>query len=418
LLLFLQKKKTLPSFKPRFSMSALLRRAIVLGLLVAVGAFAIDMYIPGFAAIARELHTDPGHVQLSMTSFFLALSVGQILYGPLSDAIGRRRPVFAGLGVFIAASAVAAFSPTIGALIAARFFQGIGAAATAVVPLAVIRDEYTGPDAARLLSLAMLALSVSPILAPALGGLLVQFGSWRLIFGALIMVAGAGLVLAARLLPETLPPAARVPVRPLRILVTYGRLLRSRRFLLPILCGGCAQVVLFVFISGAPFVFVTLHGLAPSVFGAIFALHAMGLIGISQLNAMLMRRFGVMRLLLGSCACLAAAASVLLVLMLAGDTSPWRLVALTLTMFVALGPIGGPAFLLAMEPFGEIAGSAAALGAALEFGCSTAVTAIMGLTTDGTARPLAIFMFLGAIGALAFCTRIRVAADVAGGGEG
>jgi DHA1 family bicyclomycin/chloramphenicol resistance-like MFS transporter len=384
-------------------MSPLLRRAIVLGLLVSVGAFAIDMYIPGFPAITQDLRTDPGRVQLSMTSYFLALSLGQILYGPLSDAIGRRRPVFAGLGVFIAASAAAAFAPSISTLILARFFQGLGAAATAVVPLAVIRDEYTGPEAARLLSLAMLALSVSPILAPAFGGELVQYGSWRLIFGALIAVAAAGLVLAFRLLPETLPPGARVPAHPLRILLTYGRLLRARKFILPILLGGSAQVVLFVFISAAPFVFVTLHGLLPSQFGLVFALHAAGLIGVSQLNAPLMRRFGVLRLLSGACACLAAASCGLAVLVLSGDHSLWRLIALTLTMFVALGPIGGPAFLLAMEPFGEIAGAAAALGAALEFGMSTAVTAVMGVTSDGTARPMAVFMLVGAVGAAGFC---------------
>jgi DHA1 family bicyclomycin/chloramphenicol resistance-like MFS transporter len=364
------------------------------------------MYIPGFPAIALDLHTDPGRVQLSMTSYFLALSLGQILYGPLSDAIGRRRPVFAGLAVFIAASAAAAFSPSIGALILARFFQGLGAAATAVIPLAVIRDEYTGPEAARLLSLAMLALSVSPILAPAFGGELVQYTSWRLIFAALIIVAAAGLALAARLLPETLPLAQRVPAHPLRILVTYGRLLRAKKFILPILLGGSAQVVLFVFISSASFVFVTLHNLTPSQFGLVFALHAAGLIGISQLNATLMRRFGLMRLLASSCACLAAAACGLALLVLSGDHSLWRLIALTLTMFIALGPIGGPAFLLAMEPFGEIAGAAAALGAALEFGMSSAVTAIMGVTGDGTARPMAIFMLVGALGAAGICALV------------
>ncbi len=117
-----------------------IRQAIVLGLLVAVGAFAIDMYIPGFAAIARDLHTDAGSVQLSMTSYFLALALGQIVYGPVSDAVGRKPPVYAGLAIFIAASAAAAFAPSIGLLIAARFFQGFGAAATAVVPLAIIRD--------------------------------------------------------------------------------------------------------------------------------------------------------------------------------------------------------------------------------------------------------------------------------------
>jgi DHA1 family bicyclomycin/chloramphenicol resistance-like MFS transporter len=383
-----------------------IRQAIVLGLLVAVGAFAIDMYIPGFAAIARDLHTDPGTVQLSMTSYFLALAIGQIVYGPISDAVGRKPPIYAGLLVFLAASAAAAFAPSINLLIAARFFQGFGAAATAVVPLAIIRDEYTGPPAARLLSLAMLALSVSPILAPVFGGFLVQYGSWRLIFGALIVVCLAATLMTFRLLHETLPPPARATLHPVGIILTYGRLIGTKNFMLPIMLGGCAQVVLFVFISSAPFVFVTLHGVKPTMFGLLFACHAIALIGISQFNASLMRRFGTLRLLGGSCVLLAAASAGLAAVVFSGVSQLWPVLALTITIFFALGPIGGPAFLLALEPFGAIAGAAAAIGAGLEFACSSAVTALLGLSADGTARPLAVFILLGAIGALGFWVAI------------
>jgi DHA1 family bicyclomycin/chloramphenicol resistance-like MFS transporter len=382
--------------------SGFVRQAIVLGLLVAVGAFAIDMYIPGFAAIARELHTDAGTVQLSMTSYFLALAFGQIIYGPISDAVGRKPPIYAGLLIFIAASAAAAFAPSIGLLIAARFFQGLGAAATAVVPLAIIRDEYTGPPAARLLSLAMLALSVSPILAPVFGGFLVQFGSWRLTFVAMVVVCTAALVMTVRLLPETLSPSLRVGLHPLRVVLTYGRLIGARRFILPIMVGGCAQVVLFVFISSAPFVFVTLHGVRPTVFGLIFACHAIALIGISQLNATLMRRFGTVRLLGGACLLLVVASAGLMAVVFSGVTMLWPVMVLTLTIFAALGPIGGPAFLLAMEPFGAIAGAAAAIGAGVEFACSSVVTALLGVSADGTARPLACFIFAGSVGAVGF----------------
>jgi DHA1 family bicyclomycin/chloramphenicol resistance-like MFS transporter len=251
------------------------RRAIVLGLLIAVGAFAIDMYIPGFAAIARELHTDPGTVQLSMTSYFGALAIGQIIYGPLSDALGRRRPIFAGLALFIAASVLAAFSPSIHALIAARFLQGLGAAATSVVPMAVIRDQHTGPEAARLLSLAVASLSISPILAPVFGGVLVEYTSWRMIFVVLIAICAAVWVMVATQLPETLPRAQRIPLRLMGILITYMRLLSTRKFMAPIMIGMCAQAVLFAFIAGAPFLFVTLHGISPTQFGILFALHAM-----------------------------------------------------------------------------------------------------------------------------------------------
>jgi DHA1 family bicyclomycin/chloramphenicol resistance-like MFS transporter len=380
---------------------SLAKRAVVLGLVIAVGAFAIDMYIPGFAAIAADLRTDAGSVQLSMTSFFVALAIGQVLYGPASDALGRRPPIFAGLALFVLACGAAAFAPSIGWLIAARFAQGLGAAATAVVPLAVIRDQHTGPEAARLLALAMASLSVSPILAPVLGGLLVQFTSWRMIFGVLVVIGAAAAVMVARLLPETHPPSRRISARPLPILLTYGRLLGTRRFLAPVLIAACGQASLFVFISGAPFVFVTLHGVLPTVFGVLFAFHAMALIGISQFNAPMMRVLGTRRLLLFGSLAASLIALTLAALVLGGMTALWPFVALTLLLFTCLGLILGPAFLTAMEPFGAIAGAAAALGAGSEFTVSSLTTLLLGLRADGTARPMVAFLALTACGTFA-----------------
>jgi DHA1 family bicyclomycin/chloramphenicol resistance-like MFS transporter len=373
-------------------------QAIVLGLLIAVGAFAIDMYIPGFGAIARDLDTDPGTVQLSMTSFFAALAVGQMIYGPVSDAVGRRPPIFAGLGLFLLASAVAAFAPSIGTLIAARFVQGLGAAATAVVPMAVIRDQHTGPAAARLLSLAMASLSVSPILAPVLGGLLVQYSSWRLIFLVLIVIASAVWVMVARLLPETLPPDRRARLRPLGILLTYRRLLATPQFLAPVLIAACGQAVLFVFIAGAPFLFVTLHAISPTWFGLLFALHAMCLIGTSQFNAPLLRRFGARRLIGVASLALSLQGLVFAAIVFSGSAALWPLILLTLLMFLSLAQILGPAFLVAMEPFGAVAGAAAAIGAGTEFTFSSVTTLLMGLAANGTAKPMAVALAVAACG--------------------
>ena len=377
------------------------RRAIVLGLLIAVGAFAIDMYIPGFAAIARDLHTDPGMVQLSMTSFFLALALGQIIYGPVSDAVGRRPPVFAGLGLFIVACIAAAFAPSIDTLIAARFFQGLGAAATSVIPMAVIRDQHTGPEAAKLLSLAMASLSVSPILAPVFGGILVQYTSWRLIFVVLIVICVMVWIMVARLLPETLPPERRAKLRPVGILVTYGRLLGARRFVAPIVIAAFGQSVLFVFISGSPFVFVTLHHVTPTLFGILFALHAICLIGISQFNAPMLRRFGARRLIGAASLALSLAALAFAGLVLGGLSALWPLVLLTLFMFACLGLILAPAFLTAMEPFGAVAGAAAAIGAGMQGAFSTVTTFLMGISADGSARPMAVCLALASCGVFA-----------------
>jgi DHA1 family bicyclomycin/chloramphenicol resistance-like MFS transporter len=378
--------------------SPLVRRAVVLGLLIAVGAFAIDMYVPGFAAIAQDLHADPGTVQLSMTSFFAALAVGQIIYGPVSDAVGRRPPIFAGLGLFLLASLAAAFAPTIGTLIAARFFQGLGAAATAVVPMAVIRDQHTGPEAARLLSLAMASLSVSPILAPVFGGLLVQYTSWRLIFVVLIAIGAAVVVMVARLLPETLPPASRTSLRFVGILLTYRRLLATPVFLAPILMAACSQAVLFAFISGAPLLFVSLHHMTPTVFGVLFAIHAICIIGASQFNAPLLRRFGTKRLIGVASVVTSLAALTFAAIVFSGSTALWPLIACTLLIFLSLSQILAPAFLAAMEPFGAVAGAAAAIGAGMEFTFSSVTTLLMGLVADGTARPMAVAIAVTACG--------------------
>jgi DHA1 family bicyclomycin/chloramphenicol resistance-like MFS transporter len=389
------------------TLQPLVRRAIVLGLLIAVGALAIDMYIPGAAAIAQSLHTDPGHVQFSMTAYFLSLAGGQIIYGPLSDAFGRKRPLYLGLAIFAAASAWAAFATSITALIAARFCQGLGAAATAVIPLAAISDEHTGPDAARLMTLAMLALSVSPIIAPTAGGLLVQFASWRLVFAVLAAAGLLAMLLTARMLPETLPPSRRLGTGPRRMAATYAGLIGDRRFIVPVLIAGFGQSVLLVFIAGSPFVFISLFGIKPATYGVLFACHAAGLIGISQFNAPILRAVGVRRLLTASCLVLAACSVLLASLVLGGMTALWPLIALTLTIFTTLGLILPPAFLAAVENFTVIAGAAAALGVALELCVSTSMTGLLGLLADGTARPMAALMAVGASASLGMCLVYR-----------
>lgn len=378
------------------------RRAVVLGLLTAIAAFAIDMYIPSFAMIAVDLKTDPGTVQLSMTSFFLALAVGQVVYGPISDAVGRRAPIFVGLAFYLVASLGAVFAPTIGWLIAARFVQGIGAAAAAVVPLAVIRDEYVGPEAARVLALCMLSLSVSPIIAPVAGGLLVQVVSWRVIFVILIAIALAVTVMVTKMLPETHPPEKRVSAHPVQVAMTYWSLLKDVRFMAPIAVAAAAQAVLFLFISGSPFVFVTLHQVSPTTYGVIFALHAIALIGISQFNGWLMKKIGTVRLLCGATAVASITGLVLAASVLSGMSGLVPFVIMTLIIFTCIGLILAPGFMTAMEPFGENAGAAAALGSGLEFACSSLMTALMGVSMDGTARPLACFIALAACASFGF----------------
>lgn len=380
--------------------SSLVQRSIVLGLLIAIIAFAVDLYMPTFVFIANDLKTDPGRVQLSMTSFLAGMGVAQVIYGPVSDAVGRKTPIYFGLAVFFIGSVAAAFAPSVDWLIAARLLEGIGAGAAAVIPLAVIRDEYTGAEAARVYALCMLSLSVSPILAPVAGGLLAQVVSWRVIFGVLIVMSGLAALMIAKLLPETHPPHRRVSAHPWHVSATYWRLLGNPHFMAPLAVASFAQSILLVFISGSSFVYVGLHHLTATQFGIVFACHAIVLIGISQFNGFLMRTLGVTRLLLIASTVATVAGVTLAVLVINGMSDIVPFVALSVVIFACVGLSMAPGFMTAMEPFGDNAGAAAALGSGLEMAFSALMTALLGLSADGTARPLAVFMAIGGCGAL------------------
>jgi len=216
----------------------------------------------------------------------------------------------------------------------------------------------------------------------------------------LIAIAAAVVAMVYWRLPETLPPRDRASLRPAAILLTYRRLLTTRRFLAPIVIAACAQAVLFVFIAGSPFVFVTMHGLSPSLFGVLFALHAICLIGASQFNAPLLRGYGASRLIGTATVALCIACVGFALVVFSGASELWPLVALTLLMFLCLSQILAPAFLVAMEPFGDVAGAAAAIGAGSEFTFSSVTTFVMGISADGTARPMAVALVVVSCGAL------------------
>lgn len=211
--------------------SRYLRLALILGLLSAIGPFAIDMYLPALPAIGANLGASVGAVQWSLTAFFLSLGAGQLLYGPVSDMLGRKVPLYFGLGVFTVASIGCALASNIETLVALRFLQGFGAAAGMAIPRAVVRDLHTGNEAARLMSLLMLVFSVSPILAPLVGSGVIAITGWRGVFWLVTLAALAGLVLIYTKLDETRPPEQRVDSSLGSALRGYGLLLRDGHYL-------------------------------------------------------------------------------------------------------------------------------------------------------------------------------------------
>lgn len=381
-------------------MTPFARNAIVLGLLSAVGPFAIDMYLPALPSIAADLRASTAATQMTLTVFFIAFGLCQIVYGPLSDVYGRKAPLYAGLVLFTLGSIGCALAPGIGALIAFRFIQGLGAAAMAVIPRAIIRDLHTGVEATRLMALVMLVFSVCPILAPLFGSaLIVPFG-WRAVFAAVTFVAVIGVVLVATLLPETRPAEERISGNFRNVLGAFVELLRDRHFLGLTFIGGLGMSSFFAFLATSSFVYIGHYGLTPTQYSLAFSVNAIGFIGASQFASRLGARFGMGRMVLTAVSIYAGFAVLLFALTLAGFDSLRVLMPLLFTSFAFLGLVIPSTMVLALERHGPIAGIAAALGGTLQMVTGGAMIAVAGLFFDGTTLPMVATIAFTAVAAL------------------
>ena len=226
-----------------------IKMIFVLGLLVALGPLTIDMYLPALPKIAEELNVTSSVAQLTLTGTLAGLAIGQLVIGPLSDSLGRRKPLFAGIVLHMLASLLCLFAPNIAVLGVARGLQGMGAAAGMVVAIAVVGDLYKDNAAATVMSRLMLVLGVAPVLAPSLGAAVLLHGSWHWVFAALVVVAGALLVMAVLALPETLPVDHRRPLKIRGIAATYLELLRDVRFVILVLIAALGMSGLFAYLS-------------------------------------------------------------------------------------------------------------------------------------------------------------------------
>ena len=371
--------------------------ALILGLLSAIGPFAIDMYLPALPAIGQSLGAEVGAVQWSLTAFFLALGVGQLLYGPVSDMLGRKPPLYFGLGLFTLASVGCALATDIDTLVALRFVQGLGAAAGMAIPRAVVRDLHTGTEAARLMSLLMLVFSVSPILAPLAGSALIAVTGWRGVFWAVALAATAGLALVFTTLSETRPASKRVQSSLASALHAYGLLLRDRHYLGLVFIGGCAMSGFFVYLASSPFVLINHYGLTPTQYSLAFSVNAVAFIGASQLTGALGERFGLVRVVKAAASASGAVMLVLLGYYLAGGD---RLAVLIVLYFIAsafMGLVIPTTSVLALEQHGAIAGTASALLGTLQMLTGAAAMGVVGLFSSGQPLPMVVGMAAGAL---------------------
>ena len=374
-----------------------LKMALILGLLSAIGPFAIDMYLPALPDIGRSLGAEVGPVQFSLTAFFLALGVGQLLYGPVSDMVGRKPPLYFGLGLFTLASIGCALATDIESLVFLRFLQGLGAAAGMAIPRAVVRDLHTGTEAARLMSLLILVFSVSPILAPLVGSGVIALTGWRGVFWAVALASVAGLALVYGALQETRSAADRVESSLGSALRAYALLLRDGRYLGLVGIGATAMAGFFVYLAGSPFVLINHYGLTPVQYSLAFSFNAIAFIGASQFTAPLGRRFGLVRLVKAAASASGLTMSVLLLYYLAGGDQLAVLIALYFVASGFMGLVIPTTSVLALERHGAIAGTASALLGTLQMLGGAAAMAIVSLFANGKPLPMVVGMALGSL---------------------
>jgi len=372
---------------------------LLLGLLSAVGPLSTDMYLPAFPAIEAALGGRPGTAQLTLATWFIGLAAGQITQGTLSDRYGRRWPLILGTGLYALGSVGCALAPGLATLAAMRLLCGFGGSAGMVITRAIVRDLAEGHAAARLMSKLTLVMGAAPILAPTLGGMVLLAGGWQSIFW-ICAVYGALCCLAVVLfLPETLPENRRLKLSVGGIVSRYAHILRERGFITHALMGGCAMFGMFAFLGGSPAVFIDIFHLPPPLYGTIFGCCAAGFIVASQINPRILPRFGSSRVMRMAVRVFLIATAVLVVVAFVGPFG-WLSVAVPAFFSMSCQGFNQPNTVVgALQRHAAHAGAASALMGTLQFGLASISGLAVGLLSDGTARPMALLMFTGAVAA-------------------
>ncbi|WJN58551.1 multidrug effflux MFS transporter [Pseudomonas sp. SO81] len=365
------------------------RILLILGTLSAFGPMAIDFYLPSFPTLARVFGTDVDHVQMSLASYFAGTALGQLIYGPLADRFGRRKPLLAGLVLFTLASLACALAQSLEWLIVARFVQALGGCAGMVISRAVVRDLCDPLASAKVFSKLMLVMGVAPILAPLGGGVLLQLFGWQSIFLGLVLFSALCLAAVLLWLPET--RSAQFPIQPLSgTLGRYSLLLRDRLLIGYGLTGGVAMAGMFAYISGSPFVFIDLYGVPAEHYGWLFGANAAGFILTAQLNGWLLRHHGPGYWLKRTVWIYCAATLALLAVAMARPAQLWPLLIPLFITTASLSCVLPNATACAMAGQGAHAGSASALIGSLQFTVAAGASGLVGALHDGTARPMAL----------------------------
>jgi len=378
------------------------RWLVLMGLLTAIGPLAIDMYLPAFPAIVDGLGTTQGEVERTLAGYLLGLAFAQVFYGPLADRYGRKPPLMLGLAVYMIAAIGCCFSADITQLTCWRIAQAFGGAAGIVVPRAVIRDNFETRDASKALSLLMLVMGVTPILAPLIGGQVLLFGSWRGIFAIMAACSGALLIAVAFTMRETLAPERAIPLRLSLIGRNYLALSRHKQFLCYTLAGGLGSAGMFAYISGSPRVFIEVLGVDPKYFGLLFGVNAASLIIASQVSARLLSRHTPETLLRTAQKSLVVMTLAGLVLTLIGAINLPLLMICLMGFMASQGFVNPNAAALALSEQGHRLGVASAMMGTLQMLCGAASGLAVSAWQSPTPLPLTGILAVCAFGSWLF----------------
>jgi len=365
---------------------------LILGSLTALGPFSIDMYLPGFSGIAKDLNTSVAKVSMSLSSYFIGISAGQLLYGPLLDRFGRKKPLFIGLLVYILASLGCVYVADIDAFIFLRFIQAIGSCAATVASVAMVRDLFPVKDIPKVFSLLMLVLGLSPMLAPTIGGYVTEDYGWHTVF-LILMCMGIAILLASQIgLPNSYKPDTSISLKPKPIISNFLKVLKEPQFYTYAFTGAIAFSGLFTYVAASPIVFMDIYHVDAKTYGWIFAFMSVSFIGSSQLNSLLLKRFSSEQMIFAALILQSVVSIIFLFLSINNLLGLYETIAMLFVFLGCLGISNPNTAGLTMAPFAKNAGSASALMGAIQLGLGSLASFAVGIFVKDSVAPMVFIM--------------------------
>lgn len=365
---------------------------LILGSLTALGPFSIDMYLPGFSDIAKDLNTTVAKVSMSLSSYFIGISAGQLLYGPLLDRFGRKKPLFIGLMVYILASLGCAYVNNVDTFILLRFVQAIGSCAATVASVAMVRDLFPVKDIPKVFSLLMLVLGLSPMLAPTIGGYVTEDFGWHTVF-FILMFMGISILLASQIgLPNSYKPDVSISLKPKPIISNFLKVLKEPQFFTYAFTGAIAFSGLFTYVAASPIIFMNIYHVDAKTYGWIFAFMSVSFIGSSQLNSVLLKKFSSEQMIFAALILQSIISVVFLVLSLNNLLGLYETITMLFLFLGCLGISNPNTAGLTMAPFAKNAGSASALMGAIQLGLGSIASFAVGIFVKDSVTPMVLIM--------------------------